>query len=756
MSFNFKRCIMGFVLAVVLLALPTVASAETIRIEGNKRVEEATVRSYLDFSADKAPTPDEIGTSIKKLFATGLFSDVDINTQGDDVVVNVKENPIINEVSFEGNKRIEDDDIKKEVRLQSREVYTKGRVKADVKRIQDLYRKSGRFSVKITPKAIQLDQNRINLVYEIDEGQKATIEQIKFIGNERYDDNKLRKTINTQESRWYRFFSSTDIYDPDRIEYDKELLRRFYVSHGYADFRVTTSIAEITEDKQSFLLTFFIDEGQVYKFGEIKVDNKLADLKSADIRKSIKTIPDELFNANLVDKSVDAITQKLNDLGYAFVDVKPVYHPHKEQQLMDVTYDIQEGPKVYVNKININGNVRTLDKVVRREFRLAEGDPYNAAKIRRSEQRIKNLGFFKNVEVKNEKVDGEPDRVNLNVKVQEQSTGELNFGAGFSSSEGALANVSVRERNLLGKGQDLSASVQRASKGTQLNLGFTEPYFMGYELATGFNIFRNTQNLASESSYDSDTKGVVLHASYPLTEHLKHTLRYTVRNDDITNVQDDASIYIRQQAGTNMTSMIGQVFMWDYRDSRFEPTTGFFVRGSQDFAGFGGDSKFMRNEMKAGYYHPLFTDDIIFSAIARAGDIFAWSGGKVRINERFFVGSTQIRGFKVAGIGPRDSVTTDALGGNTYYTGSLQTTFPLGLPEELGIKGDVFADAGSLLNSNEEGANVLDNSNIRASVGAGVSWKSPLGPISIDVAVPVKKESFDKTQLVRFNFGTQF
>ncbi len=744
-------------LAVFLLPMVTFAqTVEQVKVEGNKRVEEATIRSYLAFTQGAELNEKRVDESIKNLFATGLFSDIVLEDEGEIVTVVVVENPIINEVAFEGNKRIDNDELQQEVRLQSREVYTKSRVQADVKRIMDLYRKSGRFSARVTPKAIQLDQNRINLVYEIEEGDKAVIDYVRFVGNENFDEGKLRKALATQESKWYRFFSSTDVYDADRIAYDRELLRKFYVNQGFADFRVTTSIAEISAEKTSFMLTFFIEEGQAYHFGEIKVESKLADLKDDEVRESILSVPDELFNADLVDKTVDNITEQLNDIGFAFVEVRPQYKAHKEAQLMDVTYNISEGPKVYVDRINIHGNVRTLDTVVRREFRLTEGDPYNAAKIRRSEQRIRNLGFFEKVEVNNIKSEEAPDKVILDVKVQEKSTGELNFGAGFSTADGALANVSVRERNLLGKGQDLRASIQRASRGTQIDLGFTEPYFLGHELATGFDLFRNTRDQRDESSFDSDTKGLVLRSSYPITEHLNHTLRYTIRNDEITNVQSDASLFIQQQEGINLTSMIGHVLLWDHRDNRFEPTSGYFSRFSQDFAGLGGDSKFVRHEVKAGQYWPFFAKEVVLSTTGKVGNITGWSDSDVRINERFFVGGTDIRGFKNAGIGPRDASTLDALGGNTYYAGSLEVMFPLGLPEELGIKGALFTDAGSLLSGDDDGAGVLDSSALRASAGVGFSWKSPLGPIRIDFASAFMKEDFDKEELVRFNFGTQF
>lgn len=746
-----------FVFSVFVLGtLPGAVRAEvTVAIQGNQRIEAQTIQSYMVLPQTGELDALDIDASLKRLYSTGLFSDVQIVREGDVITVKVKENPIINEVVFEGNKRIDDDELAKEVSLQPRAVYTRAKVQNDVGRLINVYQKNGRFSVMIEPKVIQLDQNRLNLVFEINEGAKSTIKKIIFVGNEAFSSRTLEKVVQTKEERWYRFFSDDDTYDQDRVAFDKESLRKHYISNGYADFKVNSAIAEITPDKQGFILTFSLTEGDKYHFGDITIDSSLKDVNPDVLREQAATITGETFNAELIEKSIELMTEKLSELGYAFVDVDTQFKRDADANTMGVTYAIQEGPKVYVEKINIHGNLRTLDRVVRREFRIAEGDPYNAAKIRRSEQRIRNLGFFERVEVDTDHGSA-PDKAVIDVEVGEQSTGELNFGAGFSTTDGALANISIRERNLLGRGQDLRFNLQRATKGLEADISFTEPYFMGKDVAVGFDLFKITRDRESESSFDSDSTGITLRGGYSLTEHLRHSVRYSFRNDDISNIEPDASRFVKDQEGTNSTSLIGHTFMYDTRDSRFEPTHGYYLRYNQDLAGLGGDSRFFRNELRGAYFKPVFFEELILRLSGKLGHVVGYGSKEVRINERFFIGGSDIRGFKNAGIGPRDSTTNDALGGNLYYVGSAEVGFPLGLPEELGFKGAAFIDAGSLTSVDDSGSEVLDTGSIRAGAGVGLSWRSPLGPIRIDVASPFIKESHDREQQVRFNFGTRF
>jgi outer membrane protein insertion porin family len=741
------------------------AAGDTISkivVENNQRVEEETVKSYLDFKAGSKFDQNKINSSLKKLFASGLFSDVSFARSGSQIIIKVVESPIINKVSFEGNKRITSEILTGEISLSPRSVYTKGKVQEDTNKIQEAYRRSGRYDVTVNPKVVELDQNRVNLIFEINEGKKATVKKINFIGNHYFDNEQLKKVLNTKESHWYSFLSSNDTYDQDKVAFDKELLRKLYISKGYADFRVTSSTAEITKDKQSFVITFTVEEGEKYTFGDIKVTSTLPSLQVDTLNSSLKTKKGETYNANEVDSTIEAITTKLNDFGYAFVDINTEYNRNEKDHIMGITYTVSEGPKVYINRINITGNVRTLDKVIRREFRLGEGDPFNAAKIRRSKQRIENLGFFDKVDVDSERTD-QADKANLKVAVTEKSTGELSFGVGYSTHDGALGNVGLQEHNLMGRGQDLKLTLQRSQAGLTAELGFTEPYFMDKDLSAGFDIWDTKSSRINDDVSSLDTIGLSPRLSYSLTEHLRHTIRYTIQQDDVTNIRDDASLLVKSQAGQTISSTISHLLMWDYRDNRFEPRDGFYVSFEQKLAGLGGDIKNIRHELKGGYYIPVYKDKLTLKFDASAGIVNGYGGKEVRFADNFRLTGRKIRGFENIGFGPTDfSASIDngtVLGGKRYYAESTQLDFPLAfVPDELGFKGFVFHDIGAItdVDNNIAGLSIVDNNSLHASAGFGFSWVSPLGPLNVSYGIPYMKESFDKEQRFQFDFGTRF
>ncbi len=754
------------VVAISLLCCATASFAQkfeelSVEVTGNQRIDSNAIISFLALKDDQDIDETAISNALSNVYATGLFADVNVSKESGTLLVKVVENPIISEISFEGNNRISNEDLTNEITLAPRAVYTKPALKKDVKRILDLYHKNARFATQVVPKVIQLEQNRINVVFEIDEGEQSEISKISFVGNKAYDNDKLRRVVSTKESRWYRFFSSDDNYDPERLAFDQELLRRYYVSHGYADFRVLDASAELTPDKSSFIITFTIDEGQIYNFGKVDVDSRIPAVASESLTDQLITNSTETFNADLVDETKERVTKKLGNLGYAFVKVKAQYNRDVKNAVIDISYVIEEGPRVYLEKIIISGNLRTLDQVIRREFRIAEGDPYNASQIQRSKQRIDNLGFFKNVVFSEEKGSAD-DKVVIRVAVEEKSTGELSFGAGFSTTDGALGDVSITERNLLGKGQYMKLNFTLASVRQEVDLSFTEPRFLGRDMQAGFDLFkikRTSDSSTSSRTYDDDVIGGQVRLTYPVTEFLNHTVRYSLRSDEITNVDSNASTFIKLQAGQNTTSLVGHSLVYDKRDNNFSPKEGYIVRFNQDLAGLGGDAKFIRHELRGAYYTPTVNRELILKLAARAGNIFSYGGEDVRINDRFFIGGNDIRGFQSDGIGPRDSVARDPLGGNTYISTTAELTFPLGLPEELGVSGSVFTDAGTLFETDDNealGSPILDESSIRASFGVGVLWKSPLGPIRIDFAHPYLKESFDETEEIRFSFGTRF
>lgn len=735
-------------------AVPSGDIITGIRIEGNQRVEPQTIRSYLALREGSPFDGASIDKALKSLFATGFFADVKLLRDGGDLIVKVVENPSINRIAFEGNDAIESKDLEKEMELKVRSVYTKGKVQADTKRILDIYRKSGRYSAGVSPKIIPQDQNRVDLVYEIDEGPVSRIRKITFIGNNSFTTDELEGAIRTSESRWYQFLTDNDKYDPDRLEYDKELLRRFYVSQGYADFQVKSSHAELSPDRDAFYLTFVVDEGPKYTLGEVKVDSTLKGGEQLDFGPLITTRTGQVYDASKVEESIDAMTKELGNRGYAFVDVSPRLERNRNNNTLALIYNVKPGPRVYVERINITGNVRTLDEVVRREFRIAEGDPYNTAKIARTEQRLNNLGFFEKVKITNEPGSA-PDKTVINVDVQEKSTGEINLGAGFSSSDGALADFGVSEKNFLGRGQELRTRFTYATRRKQAELGFTEPYFLNRELSAGFDVFRTKLDYQSESSYDINSDGFNLRMGYAIREHLVHNFNYSLRSNDITDVQANASRFIRDQQGKNTNSSVGQALTWDERNNKFDPTNGYYLKLSQELAGLAGDSKYLKHEVKSSYYYPI-TKGWVFSVSGAGGYIWGYSDKDILISDRFFLGGDLMRGFDNLGVGPHDRTTADALGGNVYYAGSVEQSFPLGLPDDLGLRGALFMDAGSLWKTDSSGPEVVDSNKIRVSAGFGVAWQSPFGPIRVDLAKPIVKDKFDDEELFRFSFGTRF
>jgi outer membrane protein insertion porin family len=729
------------------------AKITAIAVEGAQRVEAETVRSYLLVREGDAFDPARIDRSLKSLFATGLFADVSLSQEGSTLVVHVLENPVINRIAFEGNKRLDDTELMPEISLKPRVIYTRSKVQNDVNRIQTLYQRSGRFAVTVEPKLIQLPQNRVDLVFEIDEGTLTEVQNIRFIGNRAFDDSDLLDVVRTQQTRWYRFLSQDDRYDPDRITFDKELLRRHYLKNGYADFQVLSAQAELTPDRTQFFITFTVEEGQRYKFGEVAVNANLRDLKAEDLSDKLKIESGEWYDVTFVDEGVDALTEAVGDFGYAFVDVRPEAKRNREAGVIDMTFNVSEGRRVFVERINVNGNVRTLDEVVRREFRLVEGDAFNAAKVRRSITRVENLDFFNKVTVSEEEGSA-PDKAVINVEVEEKSTGSLSIGGGYSSSEGALAEVSIRERNLLGKGQDLALSTRISQRSSQINLSFTEPYFLNREVAAGFDVYHSAADLQSSSSFDSEQTGLTLRASYPISTYLSQGWSYTIKDSKVSNVADDASIYIKEQEGSKTVSSVGHVLTYDRRNSRITPTEGYVVRLNNDLAGLAGDVHYLRNILSGGYYYTI-SEGWIMNLKARGG-IITGLGEDVGLLDRFFIGGDSLRGFADSGVGPRDRGTQDALGGEVVYNGGAELLVPLGLPKELGISGKVFTDVGSVRTVSPGGANVLDSGSIRSSAGVGVAWVSPIGPISLDFGQALIKESYDQTEVMRVNFGTKF
>ena len=724
-----------------------------IKIDGAERIDPTTILTYLEVQVGDEFSTYNLNKSLKTLYGTGLFADVLLYQNGKTLVVQVKENPLINEISFEGNKQLKDENLRSEISLRPRTVLTRTKVRNDLERLQEIYRLSGRFAAQIDPKVIQLDQNRVNLVFEISEGPETRIRKVTFIGNQHFDDGKLERVVSSKEARWYRFITSNDKYDPDRLSYDQEVLRRFYLSMGYADFQVENAVAELSQDKKDFFITFTLNEGERYKVNDVSITSRIPELDAAQFSGIIDFEKGDWYDADKVEQGVIDLTERAGNLQYAFVDIRPQVQRNRDAKTIDIKYVINESSKVFVERINVNGNVRTLDEVIRREFLLAEGDAYNRSKLKKSEQNIRNLDFFETVTVE-ELPGSSPDKTIIDVQVQEKSTGELSIGAGFSSSDGPLAEFRIQERNLLGKGQNLSFSTTIAGERTEFDIGFTEPYFLNRDLSAGVDLFRVTRD-QDELSFEQQRTGGGLRIGYPVAKDLRQTLGYRLEQNDIRDVDAGASRFISDQEGSRTTSAVNQRLVYDTRDSIIDPTEGLVARFETEFAGLGGDAQYVSNTIGANYFHPL-RDQWVLSLLGEAGLIFGYGDEDVQINERFFLGGSTLRGFERAGVGPRDITTNDSLGGNQFYRGSVELAFPSGLPEDLGVRGHLFTDFGTLSDIDESDPSIVDEDSLRVSVGAGISWRSPLGPIRVDLGFPVVDEEFDEKEPFRFSFGTSF
>jgi outer membrane protein insertion porin family len=758
---RFSRTLSFFLFTLFIITVTTDAYARSgerinkINVTGIERLELTTVLTYLNMDVGDMMTEEALDKALKSLFATGLFADINLRQNGNILEVEVVENPVISQIEFEGNDDIDDEELLAEIQLRPRNVFTRTKVQNDVNRMYQIYRRGGRFSVNIEPKVIKLDQNRINLVFEINEGPITKVSSIRFVGNHHFSDNQLRSEISTKESRWYSFISSNDRYDPDRLAFDEELLRRYYLSKGYADFRVISSNAELSRNREHFYITFTIDEGERYSVGTINISSNIKYFDESSLEEYIMFESGDWYDAKAVDSSIDAMTEAMGDMQFAFVNIRPEMDRDRDDMIVDITFNINETPRVFVERIDIGGNLRTLDRVVRREFELVEGDPFNRTKIARSEQAIRDLGFFEEVKVEN--IQGSaPDKVVVDVEVVEQSTGELSIGGGFSTTDGPLADIRIRERNLLGKGQELSASATVAGEKTEFDVSFTEPYFLERDLSVGFDAFHIVHDLQDESSFDQRRTGGSFRLGYPLSEKWRQNLRYRIEQNEITDVNDDASRFIIDQENKRLTSAISQRTTYDDRDSVLFPTEGLYAWLDTEYAGLGGDANYLSGKIGGIYYYPVI-NQVVFNILGEAGAITGMGGKNVKINERYFIGGNTLRGFERAGIGPRDTSTNDSLGGNRFYRGSAELSFPVFLPEELGVKGHAFTDVGSLWQLDDiSGVNIKDSNSLRATAGLGISWRSPLGPIRVDMATPYVSETYDIEENFRFSFGTRF
>lgn len=745
---------------------------QRIIVAGNERIEQSTILSYLPIGVGDTVDPARIDLALKALFRTDLFSDVKVGLADGDLTIQVVENPIINRVVFEGNSGLKEDKLRDEITVRPRGIFTKAKVQADVQRIIELYRRSGRISAAVTPKIVELPQKRVDLIFEINEGQKSGVLGVNFLGNVEFSDNDLRDVVVTEESAWYRFFSNNANYDPDRLEYDKEQLRKHYRNRGFYDFRVISAVAELSPARNGFAVTYTLEEGPRYRFGKISVETELKKLDTAVLTQLVPIRAGDLYEDERIESATDALTFAAGAAGFAAVDVRPRYVADPATRTVNVVFQVNEGPRVYVNRIDIVGNTQTLDHVIRRELNLVEGDAYNRALVDRSENNLKGLGFFKEVSIE-ETPTANADRTDLLVKVEEQPTGELTFSAGYSSVDKLMIDLGFTQRNFRGRGQDARARVSWGSYRKQLDFSFTEPRFLDRNLRAGADLYYFVYDLSKYSSYNTTSLGSNLRIGFPLTADSFMTMRYVLREDDVQvpNIfcdpsQRKVSQTLCDQRGRYTTSLLGYQVTLDRRNDPVRPTRGFFVSLAQDLAGLGGDVQYLRSELEGGWYYD-FNKDFVLSLSGSSGYISGWGDDVIRINDRFYKGGNSFRGFRVAGIGPRDISfgRSDALGGEAFAIGSAELTVPTFIPQQYGIRASIFTDVGTLgilddkIKTGSDGkpiTGIYDDLSLRASAGLSVFWRSPMGPIRFDFSQILQREDYDRVETFRFSQTTKF
>ena len=760
------------------LVAPTSAGAQAqqsvvigrIVLQGNERIDPETILSYLPLQTGQSVDAARVDSALKALFRTDLFSDVKIDMQGTDMIVRVVENPIINQVLFEGNSNLKEDKLKDEIQIRPRGVFTKSKVEEDDGRIVELYRRSGRISATVTPKIVNLPQRRVDLVFEINEGPKSGISRVNFLGNVQFSANDLRGVVVTKESAFYKFFASNDNYDPDRIEYDREQLRKYYRNRGFYDFRIISSVAELEPSKNGFAITYTLDEGVKYHFGKMKVQADLKKLNADILQRILPIKPGQLYSDKKIEDATDTLTFAAGAAGFAFVDVRPRYTANPAKHTVDVTFEVKEGPRVYIDRIDIVGNTQTLDYVIRRQLNVAEGDAYNRALVDRSKLSVRSLGFFKDVDISNSP-SAAPDRTNLLVKVTEQPTGQLSFSAGYSSIDKLVTDIGISQSNFRGRAEDVRFRVSLGSLRQNVDLSFTEPHFLNRDMQGGWDVYAQRYDFSRQASYTSTEIGATGRISFPLSQYSVLSTHYSLRSSNVI-VADSlcvpgselVSVVLCQQRGSYLTSLIGYSLGLNKTNDPVNPTRGYYLNLSQEIAGLGGTVHYLKSEIRGAAYHG-FTKDLIFSLTGSSGYVDGWNGNGIRITDRFYKGGDDFRGFQIAGIGPRDTRYGDALGGKFYAVGTAELTIPTKLPEQYGIHAALFTDFGTLgildqTNKIDTNGNklvgVVDNLAFRASAGVSVFWKSPLGPLRFDFSRIISKAPYDRTELFRFSTSTRF
>lgn len=753
--------------AVALLAFSILSGAaqaqsyrfNSVAVEGTQRIDGATVLSYAEIPRGQAITAGQLNAAYQRILASGLFETVEMVPQGGRLLIRVVEFPTINVVNFEGNRRIKDEVLAELVRSQTRRVYSPTVAEQDAAAITEAYAQSGRYAATVTPKIIRRSENRVDLVFEVVEGRVVEIERLSFVGNRNFSDRRLRQVLQTKQAGLLRQLIQRDTFVADRLEFDKQVLRDFYLSRGYVDFEVLSVNSEVTRQRDAFFITINVREGQQFRFGEITATSDLAEIDPDEYQDALRIRSGAVYSPSIVERNIARLETLALRQGKDFIRVEPRISRNDRDLTLDVEFALVRGPRIFVQRIDIEGNVTTLDRVVRNQFRTVEGDPFNPRSIRESAERIRALGFFSNAEV-DAREGSSPDQVIVDVNVEEQPTGSLSFGLSYSVSSGAALAVKFTETNFLGRGQTLRFGFDTSDKNSNFNFGFVEPNFLNRDLRFSTGVFyRDSRN--DNSRYSIRSGGLSFGIDFPVGEYSRLGLRYGARTDKLFNVDAvNSSPILVAETGERTTSSLGYTYTFDTRNGGLNPNAGVLLRFSQDVAGLGGDSKYLKTELTALAETKVWNEEVTLRAIFRGGALNTFGGSSSRVTDRFF--GSGMRGFEPSGIGPRDlgTLNRDPLGGDFYAIMSVESEFPIGLPEEYGITGGLFLDVGSVWGLDNVvgagGALVDDGQHWRSAAGFSIFWDSPLGPLRFNFSTALEQQAYDKEQNFDFTISTEF
>ena len=767
---NITFCFRAALLASSILVSTSVLAGEVVKnvnITGNKRIETATVESYLGIRPGQSFDGGKQSEALKRLYATSMFEDVRITYNNGALLVHVIEAPFISKVEIKGNSKIKAANISKELLTQSGDSLSKAKIQQDIYKILEMYKVMGRFAVSAEAQTEKLSDGRVKVIFKISEGPKAVIRDIYFSGNHNYSSSELKSIVATKETAWFKFLDTNDTYNPDRMEYDRELLRQFYRSVGFAEMRVISATAELSQTKEYFTATYSIEEGPKYDFGKIDVQSKIAEISPDLAYKYIKVKSGQVFNMSALERIADKITEELGNKGYPQVSVTPTLQQNYDARTVDVTFVIENADKVFIDKINIFGNPRTDDKVIRREFRIQEGDIFNRSRVEQGERGVVNLNYFEKVQVKMAQT-ANIGRYDINVDVQEKSTASIGLDLGYSTAEGPFGNISYAERNLLGTGKHLNAGIHRARRRVSYTLGMVDPHFLDRDVSLGGTLFNvksgnsKFDGIEGTQGYSLNTYGAKANVGYEIVDDLTHDVEYMIKSDKLSVDVQTASIFIREQVGKYITSSVGHTITYDQTDNRIIPKNGYIVSGTQEYGGVGGDNHYLKHELDGKAFKSVMNNKLTFKIAGAVGDVMGTDGKTVRITDRFKVGDYNLRGFAPGGIGPRVKGTDEGLGGLKFYTVTAEVNFPVGLPEEMNVTGDIFCDVGGLWgvdipkNALYSKKDLYDSKSPRVSVGAGILWLTRIAPIKVDWGIPIKYKKYDDQQRWHIRFSTHF